>query len=145
MKRGMTSARAPAWGSRGPYVLNGRTTDTGIPCELPQFRNVDATLRGFQPTQLSGRPAALLNYDIRIAGRSYRVALFVVNAHKLDLRTRESVTVGNRVLSLLEHSDRRERRAIAYRSARDIGYVFVSDMDEDALIDVVANSGLLRK
>jgi len=106
------------------------------------FSGLAVTLRGFQPTELSGRPAALFAYDVVANARRYRMAVFVVNAEDLDLRTRSSITIDGRQLSVLDHAD---GRAFAYRTSRNIGYVFVSDMDENTLIGVVANSGLLRK
>lgn len=115
---------------------------TGIPLELPRFRNIDATLVGFQPTELSDRPAVIFKYDVRVGNQSYLMALYVLNAGDLDLQAKQSVAVGRRELAVLEHAS---RRAIALRTTESIGYVFVSSMDEDALIDVIANSGLLYK
>lgn len=114
---------------------------TGVPLLLPQFSNVDATLVGFEPTELSDRRAAMFKYEVRVDGKTYLMALYALYAGDLDLRAKQSVTVGQRELSVLEHAS---RRAIALRT-QNIGYVFVSNMDQDALIDVIANCGLLPK
>lgn len=134
--------------SRAPLVPVSSPRD--LSRSLPEYLRVPVTaptlrggnMRGWQPTQLAGRVAAKLVYEVKLQeGRS-----FLVDVHLLDGRDmaadRDSRLVNGTAVWLGTTAG---INTVALRDGRGIGYVFSSDMATGQLLDVVLKSELLHK
>lgn len=113
-----------------------------VPVTAPRFRTPGTSLRGWKPTRLAGRAAAILRYDVRAAGG----AAHVVDVHILDARD-VALDGSERVVAdgtELWASSAFGMNTVAYKGKGGVGYVVVSEMPRGQLIDLVLTSDLLE-
>jgi mycothiol system anti-sigma-R factor len=114
----------------------------GVPVELPGFEALVVRLRSCHPAMVDDRRAAVLAYDVGTPGGWSGMVLYVMDARNLELGPGgERRTLNGREVVL---KSVRGKPGVLFKNAQGIGYLFTADLTESALLDVVANSGLLR-
>lgn len=115
----------------------------GIPVQVPTFRGMRVTLRGWRPARVDDRQAAEIVFDVETPIAKHLMRLYMMDARGLTSDAADRRTIAGHEVSVFSISG---TPAVVYRSPRGIGYMFTGDsnMSEDVLIDVVARSGLLR-
>jgi mycothiol system anti-sigma-R factor len=112
----------------------------GVPVELPGFDALSVTLLSLQPTMVGDRRAALLVYDVETSTARQLMGLYVLDGRGLPAAGGERRVIAGHDALVVEIFG---LPAVIYKNSRGIAYMFIADMREDALIDVVANSGLI--
>lgn len=109
-----------------------------VPIRPPQFPEDRAELRGWRPSQLHGREAAELVYKVaRPGGRTHTMRLHVLDGSNVDLGDQERRDIQGETLWV---DNPLGMSSVTYRDGHGIGYVFTSDMPEDALVELVLAS-----
>ncbi len=128
-------------------VINERTIRgkaaryVGVPVELPGFAPLIVRLRSFHPAMVEDRHAAALVYDVETPGGWYAMVVYVVDARDLELGPGDRRMVGGHEVVL---TSLRGTPGAMFKNAQGIGYLVTADLSEQALLDLVANSGLLH-
>jgi anti-sigma factor RsiW len=109
-----------------------------VPVTAPRLEG--SSMRGWQPTQLAGRMAAKLVYEVTTGRQRYLVDVHLLDGRDMDLDAGQRVRVDDVDLSV---SSTGGIHTIAFKDARGVGYVFSSDMPRGSLIDLVVSSRLV--
>jgi anti-sigma factor RsiW len=104
----------------------------------PQFTQEGVNLLGWRPSLLRGREAAKLVYEVTHATRQrHTMWLHILEASNLDLQSQDRRDIGDQTIWV----DRPlGLSSVTYRDSYGIGYVFISDMPEEALVNLVLGS-----
>jgi hypothetical protein len=121
-------------------VSRSATRYMQAPVQVPEFSTDDVRLIGWQPTQLDGRQSATFIFDVLLSGRLHRVNLHAVNLDHVDLSSQQRVVVGS-VPLWIDHAY--GYHTVTFEGPRNLGYVFSSNMNVDALVSLVAHSDLV--
>lgn len=107
---------------------------------VPKFRSPSVDLLGARLSHLRGRDAAQLFYKVRIGARQFDVQAHILDAKDLVFRA----PARRRVAGLDMWVDRRfGYNIVKFKDRNGIAYVFTSDMDAQALINLLLRSDLL--
>jgi anti-sigma factor (TIGR02949 family) len=112
-----------------------------VPVRPPRFARPEVALRGWQPTQLDGRAAAKLVYEVTLPSGRHKVELHVLDARDLDLRSSDKRTIGDTDLWVTQTLG---FSTVTYKDRRNIGYVFTSDLRLEELVALLADSDLVQ-
>lgn len=109
---------------------------------VPRFSDRSTNLRGARLSHLRGRDAVQVFYDAVVEHRRYEVSAIILDASGLDMRAREHHVIGGRELWV---GQSRGYNVVTHKDGNGIGYVFISEMDAESLLDFVVNSDLLLR
>ena len=113
-----------------------------VPIRPPRFSDDNVELYGWRPSHLHGRQAAELVYRVfRSEGRQYTMRLHLLESSNIDLRSQDRREIGGQTIwvdSPLGMS------SVTYQDRQGIGYVFISDMPQHDLVDLVLGSDLAQ-
>jgi anti-sigma factor RsiW len=128
--------------SSGSEVARSASAYLQVPVSEPVL-SPTASLRGWQPTQLAGRSAAKLVYEVTptAGGSRYLVDVHMLDGRALALAGKERIVADGTELWLASKSG---LNAVVYKDEGGIGYIVLSEMPRGQLIDLVLDSGLLR-
>lgn len=113
--------------------------------QMPRFEGVRTTLRGARRSQLRGRDAVQLYYDVLIGQRQHELSVHLFPAADIDFDrgfpNSRAYVVDGRVLWV---GELRGHAVVAHRDASGTGYLFTSgDMRGEHLLEMVGRSDLL--
>lgn len=113
--------------------------------QMPRFEGVRTTVRGARRSQLRGRDAVQVYYDVLIGQRRHEVSLHLFHAGDIDFErgfpNSRPYLVDGRVVWAGEV---RGYAVVAHRDASGTGYLFTSaDMRGEHLLEMVGRSDLL--
>jgi anti-sigma factor RsiW len=107
---------------------------------VPRFGS-QTDLVGARLSHLRDRDAAQLYYRVKIRGQSHALQAHIVDAQGLSLAVGARVRIGGRELY---HGSANGVSFVTYKDKRNLGYLFTSsDLSEDQMVDLVANSNIL--
>lgn len=103
-----------------------------FPVRVPQFRDVQAALRGGRLASIGDKQAAYLVYDVH----GDKVSVFIFDASELPIEARRKAVVGNREV----YFDQEHGYNVALFRDRGVGYAIASDLDQDQMMKLVSSA-----
>ena len=129
-----------------PVVVSGTRSEISqslsdyvrLPIRPPRFSQEGVTLRGWRPNLLRGREAAELIYEVApSSSQRHTMWLHILEASNLELESKDRLDIRGETLWLHRPLG---LSSVTYRDSHGIGYVFTSDMPEEALVELVLGS-----
>jgi anti-sigma factor RsiW len=107
---------------------------------VPRFGSQD-DLVGARLSHLRDRDAAQLYYRVKIRNQIHSVQAHIIDASGMSLAVGSRVRIGGRELWV---GSANGLSVVTYKDKRGVGYFFTSsDLSEDQMVDLVANSNML--
>ena len=109
---------------------------------VPRFSSTNTNLRGARLSHLLGHDAIRLFYTTRVEHRLYDVTVMLLDASALELCIGRKYRIGGRKLCVAQ---KRGLHIVTHEDGDGLGYVFISEMDADKMLQFVSTSDLLLR
>ena len=109
---------------------------------VPRFSSSNTGMVGARLSHIGGRDAAQVYYKTQMGNRQYDVSMLMVAPNQLDLCLGRPYDIGGRKLCLGRH---RGMHVVSLVNEDGMGYVFISEMGGQKLLDFVSTSDLFLR
>lgn len=110
--------------------------------EVPRFSDHKTVLRGARLSHVKGRDAALVYYDAFVGSRRHAVTSVIFEAGGIDLRIGQHHRIGGHELWVGQDGG---YNVVTLEDPNGFGYIFISEMGANELLNFVVNSDLLLR